>query len=76
MLRMENAWMMLETGDLNVSEVALATGFTCFGHFAGAFRIGFGITPRDFKNWLRSLRRTEVRHKRASNTEKDGRKAQ
>ena len=52
-LRMEKAWMMLETGELNVSEVALATGYICFGHFAEAFRKRFGITPRDFKNGRR-----------------------
>jgi AraC family transcriptional activator of pyochelin receptor len=53
-LRMEKAWMMLETGELNVSEVALAIGYTCFGHFAEAFRNRFGVTPRDFKNRRRS----------------------
>ena len=30
MLRMEKPWMMLDTGELNVSEVALATGCACF----------------------------------------------
>jgi AraC family transcriptional regulator, transcriptional activator of the genes for pyochelin and ferripyochelin receptors len=54
MLRMEKAWMMFETGEMNVSEVALDTGYTSFGHFAAAFRERFGITPRDFKNGRRS----------------------
>jgi len=49
MLRMEKARTMLETSELNVSEVAVATGYTCFGHFSGAFRKRFGIAPRDFK---------------------------
>jgi AraC-like DNA-binding protein len=54
MLRMQKARTMLETGDLNVSEVAVATGYTCFGHFSGAFRKRFGIAPRDFKKGRRS----------------------
>ncbi len=36
---------MLETSELNVSEVAIATGYSCFGHFAEAFRKRFGVTP-------------------------------
>jgi AraC-like DNA-binding protein len=54
MLRMEKAWTMLETSDLNVSEVAVATGYTCFGHFSEAFRRRFGVAPRDFKKGRRS----------------------
>jgi AraC-like DNA-binding protein len=54
MLRMEKARTMLETGELNVSEVAVATGYTCFGHFSGAFRKRFGVAPRDFKKGRRS----------------------
>lgn len=49
-LRMEKARTMLDTGELNVTEVALATGYSCFGHFSEAFRKRFGISPRDFKN--------------------------
>lgn len=55
MLRMEKARNMLETSDFNVSEVAVATGYTCFGHFSGAFRKRFGIAPRDFKKGRRSV---------------------
>jgi AraC-like DNA-binding protein len=50
MLRMERARMMLESAEMNVSEVALATGYSCFGHFAEAFRKHFGLTPRDYRN--------------------------
>lgn len=50
MLRMERARAMLEAGDRSVSEVALAIGYSCFGHFAKAFRKHFGVTPRDFRN--------------------------
>jgi transcriptional regulator GlxA family with amidase domain len=49
MLRMEKAWMMIETGALNVDKVALGSGYTCFGHFAGAFRKRFGITPSEIE---------------------------
>ena len=54
MLKMEKARTMLETGEFNVSEVALATGYSCFGHFSGAFRKRYGIAPRDFKKTRRS----------------------
>jgi AraC-like DNA-binding protein len=49
MLKMEAACSMLQAGELNVSEVAAATGYTCFGHFAAAFRKRFGVAPREFK---------------------------
>lgn len=48
-VRMERAWSMLETGTLNVGEVATATGYTCFGHFSTAFRKQFGMAPREVK---------------------------
>ncbi len=48
-LRMEQARVMLETGELNVGEVASAMGYTCFGHFSEAFRKRFGIPPREVK---------------------------
>ncbi|MBI5568638.1 MAG: helix-turn-helix transcriptional regulator [Desulfomonile tiedjei] len=54
MLKMETARAMLQAGDLNVSEVAAATGYTCFGHFAAAFRKRFGVAPREFKKVRRS----------------------
>ena len=48
-LRMEKARALLETGDLNVTEVALATGYNCFGHFSAAFKKHFGLLPSDFR---------------------------
>jgi len=48
-LRMEKARSMLETGEMNVSEVATFTGYTCFGHFSEAFRKRFGIAPSHFR---------------------------
>ncbi len=49
MLRMEKARSLLEKGDMNVSEVASLTGYTCFSHFSEAFRKQFGVSPRDLK---------------------------
>lgn len=43
--RLEQARQLLEEGSLPVSEVALAVGYTHFGHFASIFRKRFGVTP-------------------------------
>jgi AraC-like DNA-binding protein len=48
-LRMEKARALLELGRLNVTQVASATGYSCFGHFSAAFKKRFGILPSDFK---------------------------
>lgn len=48
-VRMEQAMLMLQTGEMNVSEVAAAGGYSCFSHFSIAFRKQFGISPRDVK---------------------------
>jgi AraC family transcriptional activator of pyochelin receptor len=53
-LRMAKSLAMLQTGDMNVSEIASAMGYSCFGHFSRAFRKQFGITPSD----VRKKRRT------------------
>ncbi|MFH1116535.1 MAG: AraC family transcriptional regulator [Pseudomonadota bacterium] len=53
MLRMEKARILLETGELNVGEVAAVTGYSCFGHFSEAFRKRFGISPKDLKKGRR-----------------------
>jgi AraC family transcriptional regulator, transcriptional activator of the genes for pyochelin and ferripyochelin receptors len=52
-LRMDNARTLLETGELNITEVACAVGYTCFGHFSEAFRKRFGMVPREFRKGLR-----------------------
>jgi len=54
-IRMENALAMLQIGALNVSEVATAMGYTCFGHFSVAFRKQYGIAPSDVKR-VRTLK--------------------
>lgn len=43
--RLEQARQLLEEGSSPVSEVALAVGYTHFGHFASIFRKQFGVTP-------------------------------
>lgn len=48
-LRMEKARTLLETGHLNVTEVALATGYSCLGHFAAAFKKRFGVLPSRYQ---------------------------
>jgi len=48
-LRMEKALVMLQTSEMNVGEVAVAMGCSCFGHFSVAFRKRFGISPSDVK---------------------------
>lgn len=48
-LRMEKARALLESGDLNVTEVAIATGYNCFGHFSAAFKKHFGLLPSEFR---------------------------
>jgi AraC family carnitine catabolism transcriptional activator len=44
-LRLERARALLETGDLRVLEVALATGFDSASALARHFRAAFGVTP-------------------------------
>ncbi len=53
MLRMEKARTLLETGEMNVGEVASMTGYNCFGHFSEAFRKRFGISPKELKKGRR-----------------------
>jgi AraC family transcriptional regulator, transcriptional activator of the genes for pyochelin and ferripyochelin receptors len=43
--RMEQARLLLLEGQLRVSEVAIAVGYSHFGQFAAAFKRRFGITP-------------------------------
>jgi AraC-like DNA-binding protein len=44
-LRLERARALLLAGEHNVTEAALATGHSCFGHFSAAFKRRFGILP-------------------------------
>lgn len=43
--RMEQARLLLSEGRMNVAEVANSVGYEHLGHFAGAFKQKFGITP-------------------------------
>jgi AraC-like DNA-binding protein len=46
--RLEQARQLLESGHLNVSEVARRIGFVNRSYFAAAFRKKFGVTPREY----------------------------
>lgn len=48
-LRMEKARELLEEGRLSVTEVALTTGYSHFGHFSAAFKKSFGILPSRYR---------------------------
>ena len=48
-LRMDKARELLEQGRLTVTEVALATGYSHFGHFSSAFKKSFGILPSHYR---------------------------
>ncbi len=44
-MRLERAWLLLQDGRLNVSEVAFAIGYSNPSHFAEAFRKQYGVNP-------------------------------
>jgi AraC family transcriptional regulator, transcriptional activator of the genes for pyochelin and ferripyochelin receptors len=43
--RLTRAHELIETGELSVSQVALAVGYAHFGYFAASFRARFGVHP-------------------------------
>jgi len=45
MYRMEKARRILEKGEMNVTEAAMAVGYSNIGHFCTAFKKQFGIKP-------------------------------
>lgn len=49
-IRLQRAKQLLETSDLNVSEVGYAVGYTNSSHFTQDFRKEFGKPPREFKS--------------------------
>jgi AraC-like DNA-binding protein len=51
-LRMEKARQLLEIGDLSVTEVALASGYSHFGYFASVFKQTFGVLPSHYRRRL------------------------
>ncbi|MCB1754430.1 MAG: GlxA family transcriptional regulator [Gammaproteobacteria bacterium] len=48
-LRLEKAQMLLKQSSLNVTQIALSTGFANSAHFAAAFREQFGSTPSSIR---------------------------
>ena len=47
---MERSRLLLESGAMNVTEVAKRVGYSNMSHFAAAFRKKFGINPSVFKS--------------------------
>lgn len=47
--RMTRSRLLLESGTMNVTEVAQAVGYSNHSHFAAAFRKKFGVNPSIFK---------------------------
>lgn len=52
--QLQKARLLFEQGDLNVSQVAWAVGYTNVSHFSAAYKKRFGLQP---KTYLRSARR-------------------
>ncbi|WP_017655446.1 helix-turn-helix transcriptional regulator [Fortiea contorta] len=46
--RLEKAHQLLQTGEMNVTEVARIVGFASRSYFASAFRKKFGINPKQY----------------------------
>ncbi|MBW4612084.1 MAG: AraC family transcriptional regulator [Desmonostoc vinosum HA7617-LM4] len=46
--RLEQAYQLLETGEMKVSEVAQKIGFASRSYFAAAFRKKFGVNPKQY----------------------------
>jgi len=55
--KLRKARMFFENGDMNVSEVAWALGYTNLSHFSAAFKKRYGVLP---KKYLTSLREKKV----------------
>lgn len=49
-IRLERARHLLETTDLNISQVALESGFKNLSHFSKAFKKVYGISPTEIPN--------------------------
>jgi AraC-like DNA-binding protein len=47
--RVERAKALLRAGELSVTEVCLAVGFTSLGSFSARFREIVGVTPSDYR---------------------------
>ena len=53
--RLDKARILLETGDMNVSEVAYSVGYSSPGHFTLAFTKHCGINPKDYLRGFRNF---------------------
>ena len=51
-LRLEQARVLLGTGNDSITEVAQRCGFGSSSHFSSAFAAAFGISPRDYRKRL------------------------
>ncbi|HEX5941377.1 MAG TPA: helix-turn-helix transcriptional regulator, partial [Anaerolineales bacterium] len=51
--RVDQAKALLERGELNLTEIALETGFSSSAYFSRVFRQEVGITPRDYQRSVR-----------------------
>lgn len=52
--KLRKARMFFEDGDMNVSEVAWALGYTNLSHFSAAFKKRYGVLPKRFLNSVRN----------------------
>ena len=48
--RLEHARKLLETTDLEITDIAFQSGFSDSGYFSKAFRGKYGITPTEWRN--------------------------
>jgi AraC-like DNA-binding protein len=55
--RMQQARLLFEQGELNVSQVAWSVGYTNISHFSAAYKKRFGVLPKTF---LQSARRRNL----------------
>ncbi len=51
--KLRKARMFFEDGDMNVSEVAWALGYTNISHFSAAFKKRYGVLPKKYLNSIR-----------------------
>ena len=48
-LRLEKSRQLLRASSLNLTQIALATGFAGSSHFSSSFRAAFGTSPRSLR---------------------------
>ena len=52
--RLHHCYQLLKSGDYNVNQAAMMTGFNQMAHFRETFKKEFGILPSEVKKELRS----------------------